>query len=53
MNTPVADRNDRPAVLFLCVHNAGRSQMALGFPVRAWHPLRGLARRRPVRPRRR
>jgi arsenate reductase (thioredoxin) len=31
MNTPVADRNDRPAVLFLCVHNAGRSQMALGF----------------------
>ena len=22
---------DRPAVLFLCVHNAGRSQMALGF----------------------
>jgi protein-tyrosine-phosphatase len=24
-------RNDRPAVLFLCVHNAGRSQMALGW----------------------
>lgn len=23
--------DDRPAVLFLCVHNAGRSQMALGF----------------------
>ncbi|SNT10606.1 Protein-tyrosine-phosphatase [Asanoa hainanensis] len=23
--------SDRPAVLFLCVHNAGRSQMALGF----------------------
>ncbi|HSL58757.1 MAG TPA: arsenate reductase ArsC [Acidimicrobiales bacterium] len=23
--------NDRPAVLFLCVHNAGRSQMAAGF----------------------
>lgn len=22
---------DRPVVLFLCVHNAGRSQMALGF----------------------
>jgi len=22
---------DQPAVLFLCVHNAGRSQMALGF----------------------
>ena len=24
-------RDDKPAVLFLCVHNAGRSQMALGF----------------------
>jgi len=23
--------SDRPAVLFLCVHNAGRSQMALGW----------------------
>jgi arsenate reductase (thioredoxin) len=23
--------DDRPVVLFLCVHNAGRSQMALGF----------------------
>lgn len=23
--------NDLPAVLFLCIHNAGRSQMALGF----------------------
>ncbi len=23
--------DDQPAVLFLCVHNAGRSQMALGF----------------------
>jgi protein-tyrosine-phosphatase len=23
--------NDRPAVLFVCVHNAGRSQMAAGF----------------------
>jgi arsenate reductase len=23
--------DDRPAVLFMCVHNAGRSQMALGF----------------------
>jgi len=22
---------ERPAVLFLCVHNAGRSQMALGW----------------------
>jgi protein-tyrosine-phosphatase len=26
-----ADRNDVPVVLFLCVHNAGRSQMALGW----------------------
>ena len=25
------DRSGKPAVLFLCVHNAGRSQMALGF----------------------
>ncbi|WP_030483986.1 arsenate reductase ArsC [Nocardioides aequoreus] len=25
------DRDHRPTVLFLCVHNAGRSQMALGF----------------------
>jgi arsenate reductase len=25
------DDDDRPAVLFLCTHNAGRSQMALGF----------------------
>jgi protein-tyrosine-phosphatase len=24
-------REDRPTVLFLCVHNAGRSQMAMGF----------------------
>jgi arsenate reductase (thioredoxin) len=24
-------RDGRPTVLFLCVHNAGRSQMALGF----------------------
>jgi len=24
-------RDDRPTVLFLCVHNAGRSQMALGW----------------------
>lgn len=23
--------DERPAVLFLCVHNAGRSQMAMGF----------------------
>jgi protein-tyrosine-phosphatase len=24
-------KEDRPTVLFLCVHNAGRSQMAMGF----------------------
>ncbi len=23
--------NTKPAVLFLCTHNAGRSQMAMGF----------------------
>ena len=29
---PTTDqRHDRPAVLFLCVHNAGRSQMAAGW----------------------
>jgi len=27
----VGDDDDRPVVLFLCVHNAGRSQMALGW----------------------
>jgi len=27
----VGDDDDRPMVLFLCVHNAGRSQMALGW----------------------
>jgi protein-tyrosine-phosphatase len=27
----VTRSDDRPAVLFLCVHNAGRSQMALGW----------------------
>jgi len=27
----ISDRPGRPAVLFLCVHNAGRSQMALGW----------------------
>lgn len=26
-----ADGGDRPSVLFLCMHNAGRSQMALGW----------------------
>ncbi|WP_165610662.1 arsenate reductase ArsC [Mycolicibacterium porcinum] len=25
------DKSDRPSVLFLCTHNAGRSQMAMGF----------------------
>lgn len=29
--TALDDRPDVPAVLFLCVHNAGRSQMALGW----------------------
>jgi protein-tyrosine-phosphatase len=28
---PMVDRDDPPTVLFLCVHNAGRSQMALGW----------------------
>ena len=27
----MTDTRDQPTVLFLCVHNAGRSQMALGF----------------------
>ena len=27
----VADEDGRPGVLFVCVHNAGRSQMALGW----------------------
>lgn len=27
----VEPKADKPAVLFLCVHNAGKSQMALGF----------------------
>jgi arsenate reductase (thioredoxin) len=27
----MTDRPGRPAVLFLCTHNAGRSQMAMGF----------------------
>ena len=27
----MSDRIEKPAVLFLCVHNAGRSQMALGW----------------------
>ena len=28
---PDAEQTSRPVVLFLCVHNAGRSQMALGW----------------------
>jgi arsenate reductase len=28
---PTARQQDAPTVLFLCVHNAGRSQMALGW----------------------
>jgi protein-tyrosine-phosphatase len=32
MTNPTPTRSEsRPVVLFLCVHNAGRSQMALGF----------------------
>jgi len=33
----VTERDGRPGVLFLCVHNAGRSQMALGW----FHHLAG------------
>lgn len=29
--SPPSDTNERPGVLFLCVHNAGRSQMAAGW----------------------
>jgi len=31
MSTAEAPADDRPVVLFLCVHNAGRSQMAMGW----------------------
>lgn len=31
MTTPSASSAARPTVLFVCVHNAGRSQMAAGF----------------------
>lgn len=31
MSSPNVAVPERPTVLFLCVHNAGRSQMALGF----------------------
>ena len=30
MSSPGTDKNDVPTVLFVCVHNAGRSQMAAG-----------------------
>ncbi|MBD7917467.1 arsenate reductase ArsC [Cellulomonas sp. Sa3CUA2] len=30
-STEIATGADRPSVLFVCVHNAGRSQMAAGF----------------------
>jgi len=29
--TELTDQTDRPTVLFVCVHNAGRSQMAAGY----------------------
>jgi len=29
--TPTTLSNDKPSVLFVCVHNAGRSQMAAGY----------------------
>jgi arsenate reductase (thioredoxin) len=31
MDASTVGRTDRPSVLFLCVHNAGRSQMAAGW----------------------
>lgn len=31
MTTTSTKADDRPTVLFLCVHNAGRSQMAMGW----------------------
>lgn len=31
MTTTSTTADDRPTVLFLCVHNAGRSQMAMGW----------------------
>jgi arsenate reductase len=31
MNDPTRPATDRPSVLFVCVHNAGRSQMAAGW----------------------
>ncbi len=48
---------DKPSVLFVCVHNAGRSQMAAGLAAphrggRGRGPLRGLRTCRPDQPRR-
>jgi len=31
VSTPTADETGKPTVLFVCVHNAGRSQMAAGY----------------------
>ncbi|MBI4901158.1 MAG: arsenate reductase ArsC [Actinobacteria bacterium] len=31
LTTPAGRGSDRPSVLFVCVHNAGRSQMAAGY----------------------
>lgn len=31
MTTTTADQTGKPTVLFVCVHNAGRSQMAAGY----------------------
>lgn len=31
MSTPAPEVTDRPSVMFVCVHNAGRSQMAAGW----------------------
>ena len=31
MTDQIAPQSDRPSVLFVCVHNAGRSQMAAGW----------------------
>jgi arsenate reductase len=30
-DTPTTDANHNPSVLFVCIHNAGRSQMAAGW----------------------
>ena len=31
--------SDKPSVLFVCIHNAGRSQMAAGFLAALWERL--------------